>query len=80
MSEQNQNTNNDDKQQKPQPNQQPKKSGKNVMLYVIYGIVILGLGYLLFPSEKKSASKELTWEELEPILLNREYEKIVVVK
>ena len=75
MSEQNQNTNNDDKQQKPQP----KKSGKNVMLYVIYGIVILGLGYLLFPSEKKSASKELTWEELEPILLNREYEKIVVV-
>ena len=79
MSEQNQNTNNDDKQQKPQPNQQPKKSGKNVMLYVIYGIVILGLGYLLFPSEKKSASKELTWEELEPILLNHEYERIVVV-
>ncbi len=79
MSEQNQNTNNDDKQQKPQPNQQPKKSGKNVMLYVIYGIVILGLGYLFLPGEKKSASKELTWEELEPILLNHEYERIVVV-
>ena len=54
MSEQNQNTNNGNKQQKQQnpQGQQPKKPNRNVMLYVIYGIVILGLGYLLFPSDK----------------------------
>ncbi|MBO4752665.1 MAG: ATP-dependent zinc metalloprotease FtsH [Bacteroidales bacterium] len=73
-----QNTNNGNNQQNPQ-GQPPKKSGKNVMLYIIYGVVILGLGFLLFPTDKSSASKELTWEEFEPILLNHDYEKIVVV-
>ncbi len=79
MSEQ-QNTNN--KPPRPQQNpqgQQPKKPNKSIMLYIIYGVVILGLGFLLLPSDKGGMSKELTWEELEPILLNHDYDKIVVV-
>jgi len=79
MSEQ-QNTNN--KSPRPQQNpqgQQPKKPNKSIMLYIIYGVVILGLGFLLLPSDKGGMSKELTWEELEPILLNHDYDKIVVV-
>lgn len=82
MSEENRKPNNGDKPQKPQQNpqgQQPKKPSRNIMLYIIYGVVIVGLGYLLFPTGKSGESKNLTWEELEPILLNRDYEKIVVV-
>ena len=78
MSEQNQKSNNDGKQQNPQ-GQQPKKSGKNAMLYVIYGIVIVGLGFLVLPSGKGVESRTLNWEELKPILVSHDYEKIVVV-
>ena len=49
------------------------------MLYIIYGIVIVAIGFLLLPSDKSATSKEISWEKLEPILLEHDYEKIVVV-
>lgn len=50
----------------------------NVMTMIYLGILVV-LGIIWFSSDSMGPSKEITWTELEPILLKQHQEKIVVV-
>lgn len=49
-------------------------------MYIIYAVLILVLGGMLFTGNDSGASShDITWEKLEPILVKHDYERIVVV-
>ena len=71
-----------------QPNQQPsqrpgnhnKRPRGSKVLYIIYGVIMLGLVWSLFGNGGGSSSKrEITWERLQPILEKDDYESITVI-
>ncbi len=71
-----------------QPNQQPsqrpgnqnKRPRGSKVLYIIYGVIMLGLVWSLFGNGGGSSSKrEITWERLQPILEKGDYESITVI-
>lgn len=55
-----------------------RKKGRNP-LYWVYGAILLLLAILWMDGSGKTAPKDITWSKLEPILLNHDQEKIVVV-
>lgn len=68
------------KQQPQRPNRNGKRPGGSRVLYIIYGVIMLGLLWSLFGGSGNSSSKrEITWERLEPILERGDYESITVV-
>ena len=66
------------KSQPHSPNRPRAKKPGSVILYVIYAALIIGLGTILL-SGNGSEVKELSWDRLEHIIVNQDYEKIVVV-
>ena len=66
-------------QKKNQNNPKPKNPMSGKVMYIIYTVIILTLGVMLLSGDNSSAPKMINWEKLEPILLNEDYEKIVVV-
>lgn len=56
-----------------------KKPKGSVIMYIIYGVIIVALALMLLPGEKSGGTKEITWEKLESVLLKKDYEKIVVI-
>lgn len=56
-----------------------KKPKGSMILYIVYGVLIVILGSMILGGNSASDPKPITWEKLEPILLNNEYEKLVVV-
>ena len=62
------------------PNGNPSRKPKgSVVMYIIYAVIILALGGLLLSGDGSDNPRDIQWEKLEPILLNHDYEKIVVV-
>lgn len=58
----------------------PKKVNMGSMMYWIYGLIIIGLGWIMISGGEGSAeSKDIRWPKLEQILLNKDYSKVVVV-
>lgn len=85
MSEENRNNQSSEKPKNPNlknPFSGKNKGGKpkkmNVMTMIYLGILVV-LGVIWFSSDSMGPSKEITWTELEPILLKQHQEKIVVV-
>ena len=56
----------------------PKRPKGSMIMYVIYGVIIITLCSMLFGGGD-GLTKEIDWAKLEPILTNGYYEKIVVV-
>lgn len=56
-----------------------KKQKGSTVMYIVYTAIILVLGILWFSSGGSSDPKNITWSKLEPLLLNQDEEKIVVV-
>ena len=66
-------------QQPNNPNRGKRPKGTRVM-YIVYGIIMIGIAYLFFGGGGSSASKQpITWDRLEPILERQDYESITVV-
>ena len=76
-----QQTNNTPNPQQPQrPNNQGKRPRGSRFLYIVYGVIMLALVWSLFGGSGGSTSKrEITWDRLEPILENGDYESITVI-
>ena len=55
---------------------QPKKGW---VMYVIYGVILIGLGGMLFRQDGGGATKPIKWAKLESILEKQDYSKIVIV-
>ncbi len=68
--------NNDSKPQGGNKMQQPKKGW---VMYVIYGVILIGLGGMLFRQDGGGATKPIKWAKLESILEKQDYSKIVIV-
>ena len=75
MAEQNKNKGKPNLGQKPQGNG-PKRSW---LLYVIYGVILLVLGGMLFKPGGGAGSRPIKWAKLETILEKHDYSKIVIV-
>lgn len=71
------------KNKNPLPKLPNGKKGKNNKagrtMYIIYALIIAALAGLWFSGEDQSTPKTITWNELEPVLLRQDQEKIVVV-
>ena len=69
----------------PQPPKKPLGGGNqpkrkyNWVIYVLYGVIILMLGRSLLSDAGSSASHDIRWDKLEPILVKHDYDKIVIV-
>lgn len=48
-------------------------------MYVVYAVIIIGLGVLLFSGDGKNTVRPIKWDKLEKIIADEDYEKIVVV-
>ena len=58
----------------------PKKTNLGSMMYWIYGLIIIGLGWIMISGGEGTAeSKDIRWTKLEQILLQKDYSKILVV-
>lgn len=70
---------NNQPQQPPQrPNNNKPKGSK--VIYIVYGVIMILIAFLLFGGDGKSSPKqEITWERLQPILEKHDYESITVV-
>ena len=68
--------NNDSKPQGGNKMPQPKKGW---VMYVIYGVILIGLGGMLFRQDGGGATKPIKWAKLESILEKQDYSKIVIV-
>ena len=68
---------NQNKSQNNKPKSKNPMSGK--VMYIIYAVIILLLGGMLLGGDNSSAPKLITWDKLEPILVEGDYEKIVVI-
>ena len=79
MSEQNNNNNPRPKIPKGAPKGAPKRNKGSVILYIVYAVIIIALGGLLFSDGGGTSEVEIKWDKLEPILANHDYEKIVIV-
>ena len=69
-------------QENKQPNTQPhgNKPFKMKPMTIIYIVLLVIIGYLLFGGSNGSALKQpITWEKLQPILERHDYESITVV-
>ena len=55
---------------------QPKKGW---VMYVIYGVILIGLGGMLLRQDGGGATKPIKWAKLESILEKQDYSKIVIV-
>ena len=63
-----------------QPKNNGKRPGGNRVMYIIYIVIMLLLVWSLLGNNKSGSSKkEITWERLEPILENEQYESITVI-
>jgi cell division protease FtsH len=69
-------------------NQQPNKLNNNRgkrpkgarVMYIVYGIIMIGIAYLFFGGGGSGSSQQpITWDRLEPILERQDYESITVV-
>lgn len=56
----------------------PKRPKGSMIMYVVYGVIIITLCSMLFGGGS-SFTREIDWAKFEPILTNHYYEKIVVV-
>lgn len=74
-------------QQGGKPNQQGggqnknngKKNGKDWVMYIIYGIIILSLGGVWLGGDSSGAKREIGWSRLDEILRKGDQKEIVVV-
>lgn len=58
----------------------PKRPNLGSMMYWIYGLIIIGLGWIMISGDGGSVeSRDIRWPKLEQILLKKDYSKIVVV-
>ncbi len=81
------NNNNKRPQQGGKPNQQGggqnknngKKNGKDWVMYIIYGIIILSLGGVWLGGDGSGAKREIGWSRLDEILRKGDQKEIVVV-
>ena len=70
-------------------NQRPHISGNNgknsnkpkgsKILYVVYAVIILALGGLLLSGDSGGVARPIKWDKLEKILIDKEFEKVVIV-
>ena len=66
-------------QQPNNPNRGKRPKG-SVVLYIVYGVIMIGIAYLFFGGGGGRAAKQpITWDRLEPILERHDYESITVV-
>lgn len=84
MAEQKNKENKDARENKGRPQRPPmnngnKKSFGGKILYVVYAVIIIGLGVLLFSGDGKNTVRPIKWDKLEKIIADEDYEKIVVV-
>ncbi|MCQ2299618.1 MAG: ATP-dependent zinc metalloprotease FtsH [Bacteroidales bacterium] len=56
-----------------------KRNKGNMVMYAIYCAILMVLGAVWFGGENAGGPKDITWNKLEPILLNQDQERIVVV-
>ena len=64
--------------QQPKQNRGNKPKGPRVM-YIVYGVIMLVIAYLFFGTGSATTKKPITWDKLQPILENHDYESITVI-
>ena len=64
---------------KPQGGNKMPQHKKGWVMYVIYGVILIGLGGMLFRQDGGGATKPIKWAKLESILEKQDYSKIVIV-
>ncbi len=60
-------------------NNSPKKMKPNTIMYIVYSVIILTLGWFMISGDGSGVSREIQWPKLETILLNHDYKEIKVV-
>ena len=64
------------------PNQKRNQNNKpkgSMVMYIIYGVLILVLGTMILGGDKNVSVKEASWTKVKEVIARQDYEKIVVV-
>ena len=61
----------------PSPGKKPNKG--SIILYVVYAVLLVVIGYSLLGGDDTPGEKKINWTRLEPILERQDYSKILIV-